>query len=312
MSDFNLLMISAAFESMGNVTHRHFDSHPNIFCYGFESQIGTKYSTNLLDGLLPLRYRYSVFPMGTTPEQAYDLLWDEEQKLFLRHPERSKFRDCGQKMNENIRRKVFYDYCRDKPLTRRLFVEAYFVSTFEAWENYNRSGKETHYLGYNPGMIADTDKLFEDFPDAHIIHVIRNPLSCYADYLKRPYPGSLTQYCSTWNIIQHLSHVYRKKYKGQFHIVRVEDYMFNKAIVFGEILNNLSLPWSDTMLYPSFNGKKLDSVYPWGTIVTPTTEVNVQTALQLTKDQRKAVETETSLMIDVFGYRNLINQLLDA
>jgi hypothetical protein len=151
-------------------------------------------------------------------------------------------------------------------------------------------------------MIADMDKFFQDFPNGHVVHAIRNPWSCFADYLKRPYPGSLTQYCQTWNSIQHFAYIYALKYPHNFHIVRVEDAMASKAETMSWLLERLNLPWDDAVLYPSFNGRKLESVYPWGTIVTPTTEVNRQTALELSQEQLKAVKTECTLMVKTFGY----------
>jgi hypothetical protein len=38
--EFKLIMISAGFEHGGNVTHRHFDGHPELNVYPFESQLG--------------------------------------------------------------------------------------------------------------------------------------------------------------------------------------------------------------------------------------------------------------------------------
>jgi hypothetical protein len=40
VENFKLAMISAGFEHGGNVIHRHFDGHPQMLVYPFESQLG--------------------------------------------------------------------------------------------------------------------------------------------------------------------------------------------------------------------------------------------------------------------------------
>ena len=292
-------------EHGGNVFHRHLCDHPSLYTYPFESQLGTKFSHNLLSPIYPYRYFWPEFPESTTPEKAYDLMWDEELKCLLRARDRSKFKDCGLIMDEKERISDFVRYCYGKPLIRKTFIEAYFISTFKSWTNYNKSGGERFYVGYNPGMTANTDLILKDFPDSNIIHIIRNPFSAYSDYLKRPYPNqSLEEYCSAYNVIHQLAYNYSRKYPNNFHILKIEDFLANKRASLTPILDKISIPWSDTLLYPSFNGKKLDSCKPWGTIVTPTTDVNLATAKELNQKQINGIGFECGLMLKTF-YPNL-------
>lgn len=321
-------MISAEMEHGGNLVHRHFDGHPSCFTYGFESQIGTKYSRNLLcPAIHPVRYGYPEFPEGTTFERALTLIWDEECKAYLRNPARSKFRDCGMVMSEEKRREAFMWHCGfpsntppkgyddGRPLVNResrfpgfsrsLVVEAYFCSFFDAWENLNRSGQETHYVGYNPGMVAETDKLFRDFPSAHVIHVVRNPFSAYADYLKRPFPQqTLEEYATAYNVAHHMAYNYAVKYPN-FHLLRLEDFLADKRATLEPILAEIGLPWSDTCLYPSFNGRELTHLPPWGTVEKPTQEYNLAQAKSLAPEIHAAVAKECALLLEVFGYKSL-------
>jgi len=310
---FNLIMISAEFEHGGNLTHRHFDGHPNCLTYGFESQIGTKFSRNILcPSIHPVRYGYPEFPEGTSYERAFDLLWDEECKAYLRNPQRSKFRDCGMVMSEEKRREAFLRHTTDPLAIRHLkgfrqgVIEAYFRSFFDAWENLNHSGRETHYVGYNPGMVAETDKLFADFPTAHIIHVVRNPFSAYADYLRRPFPQqSLEEYLLPYNVAHGLAYGYRAKYAGRFHVVRLEDLLANRRAALEPILAQIGLPWDDALNYPSFNGRELTTLPPWGTVEKPTTEYNLAQARNLPVDIRTRIAKEAQLIIHAFDYEDL-------
>lgn len=319
--EFNLIMISAEMEHGGNLLHRHFDGHPHCFTYGFESQLGTKFSNNILcPAIHPVRYGYSAFPEGTSYERALTLIWDEECKAYVRNPQRSKFRDCGVVMSEAKRRAAFIKNC--SPLTRipgdsevyvRLrqsfsranVVEAYFRSFFDAWENLNRSGQETHYVGYNPGMVADTPKLFADFPNAHVIHVVRNPFSAYADYLKRPYgQQTLEEYLLAYNVAHSLALNYAIKYAGNFHLIKMEDFLADKRGTLEPVLAKIGLPWDEALSYPSFNGRELKTLPPWGTVERPTLEYTREIAAALPREVKDAIAKESGFLIKTFGYED--------
>ncbi len=297
-----IIMLSAMYENGGNTTHRMLDGHPNLFVYPFESQVGTGAGSDFLTSYVPIRYRWPEFPSDATPAQAYEMFWDEELKTLLRVPGRSKFRDCGLKMSEKARVAAFVKACKGKPLTRATFVKAYFQSTFETWTNVRRTGKEKFYVGYNPVQVFDTDKILADFPDGHVIHVVRNPWAGYSDTSKRPFPLGIKRYAWTWNLCQHMALTYQAKYPKNFHLVRFEDLVASPKKTMKGLLKRLGLPMADECLAPSFNGVKLEQVYPWGTIRIPTPEANLATANELNGDQKRQIRTETSVMLSLLGY----------
>ncbi len=47
---------------------------------------------------------------------------------------------------------------------------------------------------------------------------------------------------------------------------------------------------------------KMENVYPWGTIRIPTKEVNIQTANELTKQEKEEIEMRTSLYLNHLNY----------
>lgn len=302
----NLIMLSAMYENGGNTLHRLLDGHPNLHVYPFESQVGTGIVNDYWTSFVPIRYRWPEFTTDVKPEAAYEMFWDEELKTFLRVPKRSKFAGCGLVMNEADRLAGFRDYAAGHPLTRATLVMAYFHSTFAAWQNYNRTGRESHFVGYNPVQLIDTDKIFYDFPEGHIVHVVRNPWSGYSDTSKRPFPLSLKRYGWTWNLCQHFALTYQEKYPHNFHIVRFEDLVSDRQKTLSKLLSLMNLPMSDRCLSPSFNRIKLDEVYPWGTIRVPTPQVNHETALELTLEERDQLRIETQLMHKMFGYHDFL------
>lgn len=310
MSELKLIMLSAMYENGGNTTHRILDGHPNLFVYPFESQVGTGFASDMLASTVPARYRWPEFPMDVSPEQAYEMFWDEELKTLLRVPRRSKFAECGLEMDEADRKARFVEVCRDLPVARASYVEAYFRSTFDAWRNYARTGKETHYVGYNPVQVLDTDKILGDFPYGHVVHVVRNPYSGFADTRKRPFPLSAVRYAWTWNLAQHYALTYADKYRGRFHIVRFEDLVSNPQAAMTKLLGDLGLPMAEECLHPSFNRTKLREVYPWGTIRVPTPEVNEATANELSGEDRQAIRTECKVMMSQLGYADFFERHL--
>lgn len=312
---FKLIMLSAWHEQGGNVLQRHLDGHPSLFVYPFESQIATPYSSSIIDeSFVPNRYRYPEFTTEMSSEQAYQVIWDQELKTYLRTPHLSKFRDCGIEMDEKARIKAFVDVCKwnasmevgygeeDRSLTRADYIEAFFRSTFDTWSNRASSGIETHYVGYSPPIMFNADKFFKDFPAGHMVHIVRNPWSGYADTLKRPFPMSLERYCQVWNMVQLTAKSYEQKYSNRFHIIRYENLVSDVVRTMDLVTDMLELPRSDNVYYPSFNGRQLESVYPWGTIKSATGEANMATARELTKEQTEAVWDESQLMIREFGY----------
>ncbi len=299
---FRLIMLSAMYENGGNTTHRLLDGHPNLFVYPFESQVGTPHGSNMMDAFVPIRYRWPEFPANTEPADAYEMFWDEELKTLLRAPGRSKFNKCGLHMDEKARKQWFMKFLAKRPLTRANFVEAFVRSTFATWTNCDVSGRETHYVGYNPVQLFDSDKILADWPDSQILHIIRNPFSGFADTSKRPFPLPLVKYAWLWNVCQHMALTYQHKHAGRFHIVRFEDIVANPEQTMSRLLKSLGLPPSSQCMFPSFNRQKLEQVYPWGTIKTPTTEANIVTANELTAAQKRQLQTECRVMLEQCGY----------
>jgi hypothetical protein len=302
MAPFKLIMISAMYENGGNTTHRMLDGHPELWVYPFESQLGTSLVSDYWQSFVPFKYRWPEFPQNGEAAHDYELIFDEEMKVRLRTPERSKFRHAQLDLNETDRKSNFCRHLEKHGRNRPQIMQAFFRSTFESWKNVLKSGRKKAYLGYSPVLVIDTDKIFADFPDAHVIHVIRNPYSGYADTKKRPFPLSLDRYAWTWNVCQHMALTYRERYPNNFHLVRFEDLVADPKAVMTRLCEQLGLAFSDTCLYPSWNGTRLEEVYPWGTIRIPTPAANLATMNQLADEEIRRVWSLSFVMQKQLGY----------
>jgi len=304
--DFKFLMLSAMYENGGNTTHRFLDSHPQLYVYPFESQLGTRFVNDQFLSMFPVKYRWPVFPLECLADQDYKLIIDEECKVRARTPQVSKFRRFKFDFSDDDRCQIYEGYIKRWGRSRPNNVHAFFRSTFDAWKNYKKTGKEEYYVGYSPIIVIDANKILEEIPTAHFLHVVRNPWSAYADTKKRPVPLSLEHYMTCWNCNQYFALLYQKKYPDRMHILRLEDILKAPVKFLGTVLKKLKLEAADSLKAASFNAVALEKVAPWGTIREAAEEANLETAKELSKEEIKDVTQWTSQYLDVFNYHQLM------
>jgi hypothetical protein len=304
-NDFRLLMIGAMYENGGNTTHRFLDGHRQMFVYPFESQLGTKYVNDMLSSVFPAKYRWPSFPLDASARQDYDAIIDEECKVRTRTPHVSKFRHIAFDLSDDERRDLYQRYAEQKRSTAAI-VSAFFRATFDAWKDYRRTGREKVYVGYSPIITVDADKILRDLPEAHVLHVVRNPWSAFADTSKRPVPLSLPNYLLGWTLNQYYALLFKEQYPERMHIVRAEDVMGNSYATLGKLCDSLGLETTDSLRTISWNGAALEQVYPWGTIRTPTPEANLRTAQELSPAQIAEIRARAQPYLEAFDYKGFI------
>ncbi len=294
------------YENGGNTTHRFLDGHPQMYVYPFESQLGTHDVVDHLSSLFPAKYRWPVFALHATPEDDYRAIIDEETKVRARTPDVSKFRDYPFDFSDDERMSLYVDNVRRTGRSRPMNVAAFFRATFDAWKDHRRTGREEVYVGYSPIAVVDAETILEELPGAHFVHVVRNPWSAYADTKKRPVPLPLSRYAFAWTVNQHFALTARARHPERVHIVRVEDVMADPERTLGRICDALPLERSESLAAPSWNGDRLEEVYPWGTIRSATVEANHATAHELSGDEQADLERHTRLFLRILGYERFL------
>ena len=305
-SDFRFLMISAMYENGGNTCHRFLDGHPQMFVYPFESQVGTRLVMDALSSMYPVKYRWPTFALEASPFEDYKAIIDEEGKVRSRTPNVSKFRHMPFDMNDDNRCEIYQQHVKKTGRSRGNNMAAFFRATFDAWKDYKRTGQQTVYVGYSPIIVVDALKILEDLPGAHVLQIVRNPWSAYADTKKRPVPLSVNHYMLGWTINQYHALLAKQKYPDRMHIVRTEDMMANPRKALGAVCEKLGLESTPSLETPSWNGNPLEEVYPWGTIRKATPQANKATAEELNATERDQVRTLAWQYLDVFDYKNFI------
>jgi hypothetical protein len=301
---FHFLMISAMYENGGNTTQRLLDGHPELFSYPFESQPGTKYVLDHLTGLFPVKYRWPVFPLSASAADDYETIIDEECKVRIKTPQSSKFRDYQIELHDHDRKAAFVRLMEGRPRTRGNLVEAFFRASAEAWKDYRRSGREWLHVGYSPIIGVDADKIVGDLDHGHVLHVVRNPWSAYADTKKRAVPLPLAHYMMAWCVCQQSALAFAEMHPGRVHVLRFEDIVVDPARVLGDFLGRLGVSRSASLSKPTWNGTALPQVYPWGTIRIPTAEANRAAAAELTKAERQEIYVRARPLLASLGYES--------
>lgn len=304
--DFRFLMIGAMYENGGNTTHRHLDGHPGLFVYPYESQIGTRLVNDMLSSAFPVKYRWPVFELDATPAQDYHAIIDEEAKVRSRTPFVSKFRDEPFDFSDDERRDIYVSLVERSGRSRAANVAAFYRATFEAWKDFNRSGEESVYVGYSPIITVDAEQILDELSVAHFLHVVRNPWSAYADTKKRPVPLPLASYMLGWTLNQHYALQVRRRFPDRFHLVRIEDVMEDSVAALTPVCEALGLDSDPALEGPSWNGRKLDEVYPWGTIRLATPEQNLATAEELSSEEQEEISARSAPFADMLGYESYL------
>jgi len=304
--EFRLIIISAMYENGGNTVHRFLDGHPQLFVYPFESQLGTNLVHDHLSSMFPVKYRWPVFGLDASVVEDYRAIIDEECKVRSRTPRVSKFRHQPFDFSDDERCRLYAAEVERLGRSRANNVAAFFRATFQAWKDYQHSGEESVYVGYSPIVGVDAEKILGDFPGAHVLHVVRNPWSAYADTKKRPVPLSLQRYLTLWAITQYHALLFRHEYPDRFHIVRYEDVVEDPSTGLGRVCAAMGLRQSDSLTRPTWNGNPLEEIFPWGTIRSASPAANKTTAQELTEEETEKVRIWAGPYLKILDYEKFI------
>ena len=227
-------------------------------------------STTSSRSMFPVKYRWPVFALDATPAEDYHAIIDEEGKVRARTPHVSKFRaHAVRPLRRRARRASTASYVdADRALARRT--------------TWRRSSAPRSTPGRTTGGAAArrstsaTARSSSSTPrrssatcrSAHVLHVVRNPWSAYADTKKRPVPLSLADYMLGWTLNQYHALLVPRAVPGRLHIVRAEDVMARPA----RDARAPSAKRSASSAPDSLAHAELErpapstEVYPWGTI----------------------------------------------
>jgi hypothetical protein len=109
-----------------------------------------------------------------------------------------------------------------------------------------------------------------------------------------------------WTTSQHHALLFRRKFPDRMHVIRIEDVLADSHGTLGALCEKLGLEPAESLRYPSWNGKQLDQVYPWGTIRQATPEANLATANELDAAERDEIRARAWPYLQPFGYERFV------
>ncbi|MGH7740236.1 MAG: sulfotransferase, partial [bacterium] len=83
-----------------------------------------------------------------------------------------------------------------------------------------------------------------------------------------------------------------------------EDIVVDPEKTLGAFCEKIGLKSTASLKMPSWNGRPLTTVHPWGTIRTPTVEANKKTAAELTEAESQEIARRAGPWISQLGYDN--------
>ena len=121
-------------------------------------------------------------------------------------------------------------------------------------------------------------------------------------------PLSLKHYMLAWVLNQQCALLFKSKFPGRLHILRVEDVMSDPLRTLTDFCSRLGLKPAASLGRPTWNGKELEEVYPWGTIRSATTEANRATALEVSVKERDEIASYARQFLEDFDYKNFLSR----
>ncbi len=92
-------------------------------------------------------------------------------------------------------------------------------------------------------------------------------------------------------------------YPGNVKIFRYEDFVRDKPGFMETVSEFIDIPFSPTMLYPSWNGVEIkETIAPWGTVLKSTEAYNAQMIDELTEEEKVQIASATMALGRHFRY----------
>ena len=292
-----LVLVSAWNDSCGGFLHRLFDGHPECHVWPFELQLGTGDVEDGFAEWFRAKYRWPCWPADletTSADTLFDRFLDDELKGRLRAPQTSKFRDFALDVTLDGWRVEFARLLALGGRTRQRIVAAYLHALFATWRDRQRSGRERLYLGHCPIIVMDADRVLADCPGARIIHVMRQPVSGFADMRRRAPDVVLEHYCRKWSVVNALGFAFAQKYPHRVTTVRLDRLITEREAEMRRMASWLGLGWDPVLLTPTWNGRSLARLWPFGGVPEVSADHERQAAWGLTADERAAIAEGTA------------------
>jgi hypothetical protein len=256
-----LIEISAWNDSGGGFLHRLFDGHPQLDVWPFELLLGSH--SRAPDRLSPdwFRGRFRWPRLENVAEVSagalFDQISDAELKSVLEDPDRARHRAYPVDVSlPQWRALVEQRWALTTARRQSDFLQLYIESFFALEAPRRRPGLAV--LGHCPTIVLDAAEIWEDFPGAQLIHVVRSPLAGFAD-MSRRHPDLVPEdYAQKWMLINTLATTMSAKYPERVKLVAIDQLIDDRLATLSQLCLWAGIDFDEIVLTPTWRGRPLD------------------------------------------------------
>lgn len=293
------LFLSAWNDSGGGYTHRLFDSHLNTVCWPFELQLGVDQSQTILDQWFKPKYRWPQWDgvlKEANPAHLFDIIIDEELKDVLRDPKSAKHKAYFVDANLEEWKVRFIELWNRSDYKRSDWIKSYIESFLSSWKNKHiKSEQASLFISHCPVLNLDSNLIFEDFPDAHILQVIRSPFSGFMDMKGRHPNLDANMYALKWSLVNQAAALASQKWPNNFRIIFFEDLLADCKTVLNDAAQWVGIDNFIETPIPFWNGIEVSprNMGPFGGVPDVSVEHEKKCISMLDEEDAKQIEKVT-------------------
>jgi len=277
-----------------------FDYHPNLLVFPVESMYYREYDKFNLNDI--------------NSRNKFKNYWVNESKFswmsfqtYTKHSN-EKSRDFS-----NIDFKIFknqiskYDFVNHS----RVFFYKNLLESFRISTNKNKN-KLIGFVDKTPIHMFYINEILKDFPNAKIIHVLRNPYDNYLAYRKNAlktnnsYSNNELLNNYFFKYIVKSFEIANQNINNNYKIIRYEDLIYDLKSEMIKLSNWIKIPFSETMLSVTIGGK------PWGGNSSSGKQFNGISKNQvgngitsISAHEKKIIESELKKLENNFNYLDI-------
>lgn len=251
--DQPLILISQIQRSGGSMLAQLFDGHPQVFAHPFEMHIGH-----------PNKWDWRDFDVSSKPEQWFASLFEEKVMKFITEgyckPGANKYA-ASEKFPFNFdpakQKQVFLELVSEYPnITQRQIYNCYFTSFFNAWSDYQSTGKEKFVSGFTPRVNMQREsskKYFRDYPDGKLISSFRDPFSWYTSAIKHNNSHKNIDFAlDEWMQSVTATIELKKQFPHQVCIVQFSDLTNDSENVMRKVARFIGIDYDEILVSPTY------------------------------------------------------------
>lgn len=255
-----LVQISAWNDSGGGYLHRLLDGHPALQSWPFELLLGRDGADIDIFGEDWFRGRYRWPRLGDVADKSagelFDGLSDSELKAVLRGDAGAKHREFDVAVDlTEWRSLVDVEWRAVERRDQSTFLRLY-IKTFLGLSGQD-SKPSNLALGHCPCAILDAEEIWNDFPDARILHVVRRPEPGFTDMRRRHPSLDALSYATKWTLINAYAAVLAGKYRDRVKLIMLDDLLAQPREIMTDICIWLGIDFDPAVLRPTWRGRAL-------------------------------------------------------